>query len=619
MNESVASRASFEPCAAVRRAASGRVRLLWRGAVLVAGLLLVLGAGGAAHAAQTCGNALISRIATPAEGVSHGYQELRFGIANSSSSEPCVVTLQVPEQSYGGHAGGLQVSRTVKIPPNRSAHVSLWLPPLPVPGTGARAIVDGKTYSMNLAMPARRHYRYSSHSQPLAILASPDRHNESMVLRNSHGSGGPVSRSGGGVNISRAETDPRLWSAHWLSYSGFDTVMITAKEFKQLSSRARSALLQYVECGGVLDVLGDLPPPPQLVGGQTSTAEDVQTWHIGFGVYHSRRANKAVSADDTQKRLFMDEASRTSRPHSGLFSTKQLGQAFDMEELMELPVVGMYALLFVFGFVVGPVNLVVLARSRRRIWLLWTVPLLSFLACAAILTYAIVAEGGAAKSFQRSLTLLDQRNQRATSLALRLYYMPTTPKDGLHFHRDTEVTAVTQNSRRHRNMEAAVSSPVVDWTSDQHLASGWVQPRIPAAFRLRKSEPRRERLEVSQTADGRIQVINGLGVRIEHLAYAAPDGTLHHGDGIPAGAKLVLSPSDDPVRTGAAPLPLRDAYRASDWADSLCPGTEDFPSQLRSGAYMARLASNPFLEEAVDRCTAVESTATVYGITGGGR
>lgn len=616
MNESVASRASFELCAAVPRAASGRVvRLAPRGAVLLAGLLLVLGAVEEAHAAQRCGNALISQIATPTGNVTHGYQELRFGIANSSSSDPCVVTLQVPEQSYGGGAGVRQVSRTVRIPPNRSAHVSLWLPPLPVHGTGARAIVDGKAHSMSLAMPSGGHYRHSGHSLPLTILASPDRHTESMRLRTPHSSGRPVSPTPGEVNISRAETDSRLWSTHWLSYSGFDAIMITAKEFNQLSPRARSALLQYVECGGVLDVLGNLPPPPDHVGVSTSTEDDVRTWHIGFGVYRTRPEDKPVS--DARKRVFMDEVSRTSRPHERFYSPKRLGKAFDMEELMELPVVGMYALLFVFGIVVGPVNLVALARTRRRIWLLWTVPLLSALACAAILTYAVAAEGWAAKSFQRSLTLLDQRNQRATSLSLRLYYMPTNPKDGLRFHRDTEVTPVTQNTRRYRNMEAAVSSPVLDWTTDQHLASGWVQPRIPAAFRLRKCEPRRERLEISKAADGRIQVINGLGVRMEHLAYAAPDGTLHHGDGIPAGAERVLTPSGDSVRTGAAPPPLRNAYLSTEWTESLCPPTEEFPSRLLPGAYMARLASNPFLEEAADRCTALESTATVYGITGG--
>ena len=57
------------------------------------------------------------------------------------------------------------------------------------------------------------------------------------------------------------------------------------------------------------------------------------------------------------------------------------------------------------------------------------------------------------------------------------------------------------------------SARTLDWTGGQHLTSGWVSARVPAHFMLRKSEPRRERVEVSRNDEGELVAVNGLGVK----------------------------------------------------------------------------------------------------------
>ena len=49
-----------------------------------------------------------------------------------------------------------------------------------------------------------------------------------------------------------------------------------------------------------------------------------------------------------------------------------------------VPVRGLFVLVCVFGIGIGPANLWLLSRYKRRIWLWWNVPVLSLLTCLAV-------------------------------------------------------------------------------------------------------------------------------------------------------------------------------------------------------------------------------------------
>ena len=67
-------------------------------------------------------------------------------------------------------------------------------------------------------------------------------------------------------------------------------------------------------------------------------------------------------------------------------------RAFPVVEDIGVPVRGLLALMFLFALAIGPVNMFVLARKKRKLWLFWTVPVISFVTCLAVLGY--MAHGG---------------------------------------------------------------------------------------------------------------------------------------------------------------------------------------------------------------------------------
>src|SRR5262249_60304906 len=109
---------------------------------------------------------------------------------------------------------------------------------------------------------------------------------------------------------------------------------------------------------------------------------------------------------------------------------------------IRLPCSCLVFIMFVFVVAIGPVNLVVLARLKRRTWMLWTVPAISFLTCLIVFVYSLLSEGVTPDVRTESLTVLDQVNRRASSIGTTAFYCPLTPSQGLFFEGDTDATAL---------------------------------------------------------------------------------------------------------------------------------------------------------------------------------
>ena len=80
----------------------------------------------------------------------------------------------------------------------------------------------------------------------------------------------------------------------------------------------------------------------------------------------------------------------------------------------------------------------------------------------------------------------------------------------------------------------------MDWTQAQHFGRGWVSARVPAHFHLRKSETRRERIEI-ENQNGQTTVVNGLGATIKSLWLADGGSQVFVATNIPAGQKMTLA------------------------------------------------------------------------------
>lgn len=281
----------------------------------------------------------------------------------------------------------------------------------------------------------------------------------------------------------------------------------------------------------------------------------------------------------------------------------------------------MFALVLLFAVAIGPANLWLLSRYKRRIWLWWDVPAISVLTCMAIFAYSVLSEGWSGHGKTASMTYLDQRTDRATTFGYASYYCPLTPSSGPHFGADTNVTMVGDSQydpydRRRGSIEARYA----DFTSDQHLTTGWVRARVPAYFPFCKNEDRRERLNISMKGNVP-SVVNALGSDIDRLYWADASGKVFVCRDIAAGAEKSLAASTEtpnvpPAEERAMPhdtlgtsfggdfFPVLDRYQ-----------TDRAPAQwLVPGSYIAYLKKSPFVEASLDGTPSEETVAIVYGV-----
>lgn len=505
----------------------------------------------------------------------HGYAEYRIAVSNRSPDTPHQVTLIMPKKTYGVSGSRIrEITRSVVVGPSSTVHVSLLQPPVPMAwGSELGVAIDGEVQeeevllsrgqhgreelgirhvSVGAGAPPRMGARVKSFPLSLRILISRNVETTALythadrLLGSASSSGGGFSPPGGRAPTVSYETidlglPVSAWNTNWLGFSRYDGVIVMDEDIRQMPPDVQSALWHYVECGGALFVLGERELPaswrsreslqPELPTG----AAGIAVYEVGFGqcIVSPETGTKSLNQD--QWRWVVESWLKTAAPWQWGNSVEEANRIFPVVNHLGIPVRGLFLLMLLFAVAIGPVNLIVLSRKKRRIWLLWTTPVISLMTCLAVFAYATFAEGWKRVVRTAGLTILDERAHRATTIGWTAFYSALTPGEGLHFGYETELTP--QISARNTNKVLTI-----DWTRDQCLASGWIAARVPTHFMIRKSETRRERVTVRRGATTSLKIVNGLGADISQFWLAEEDGTIYSGTDIPAGAEAALVP-----------------------------------------------------------------------------
>ena len=531
------------------------------------------------YATTRIGDVSITSRIGPSGNSNHGYAEHLLSVLNHSPDNMRVVTLILPSDNYGNPSNRIrEISRSVVVGPGATAHVSLLQPAVPLYGNDVAVAIDGRRQREQVPLAVGPHAHGISHSfaghimlgtmgfttLPLSLQVLVSRNVDTSEIHTHAGplvntipsiSGVRVSTSTSGSVATSSTTSSSsgsasyelidlgfpvsAWSTDWLGYSRYDGVVVTDEDIQQMPPDVQSALWQYVECGGALLVLGGNHLPDdwtsriEIPDKSTGIANN----RVGFGECVVSAARDASGLNQIQWRQIVHSWVKTATPWQIQFSVAEANNRFPVVSDFGVPVRGLFLLMLVFAIVIGPVNLIVLSRKNRRIWMLWTVPVISLVTCLAVFLYATFAEGWNRYIRTEGLTILDQRVNRATSIGWTAFYSALTPGDGLHFGYETELTP---------QVFATTSVPrSVDWTHDQHLARGWVTARVPAHFKVRKTEVRRERITVRRGEEARLSIVNGLGADIAQIWLADADGTIYFGKNISAGAEAELKLRED--------------------------------------------------------------------------
>jgi hypothetical protein len=601
-------------------------------------------------------------------GPAHGYRVFRFTITNRSATDPHQVKLAFPKENYGRLRC---VTPSVRVKPGQTAEVVLRFPRMPFEGRGLKVVIDGKSQKDYVPFE-RNDYGNQYSNNPLVVLlsraAQGPRHNlERNVNRVFLGDAGvefhgprqdpeirqAIASWSQNIRWKHAAGDVQDQSTHWLDYSGFDAIVVTSGDLQQAA--VRSALWKYVECGGALLILGPVKVPaswgqPQVLVGRWEGRETVDPMFgaglVGAGVgpgplpaatasmtgrvsllsYHAGFGQCLVSVEPRSNRWtpphwrhVVESWGKTSLPWRQPLTMAEAHGAFPVVNNLGIPARGLFVVMLLFAVVIGPVNLYVLTRKKRKIWLLWTVPVISILTSAGVLGYMFVSEGWHGHERTEGITFLDQASGRAATLGLVGYYTPLVPRDGLHFGPDTELTPVLEWSRNDkgepRDYQSRSRSPTrtIDWSDGQHLASGWLTARVPAYFLLRKCEVRPERVTVKRGPGGALTLTNGLGADIRRFWWADAQGNIYTAADVPAGGQTALVRRGERVAPRRSLEGLRQAYER-DWLRRSRDLTERPADYLRPGCYIADLDGAPFIEQGLRQAHSRKAYSVVYGI-----
>jgi hypothetical protein len=592
-----------------------------------------------ARASVVFGDIVVSPEPVPAGDSKHGYIEYGVSVTNRSAREAHEVTLTIPKNKYSTPDHHIRsIFRSVQVGPSSTVRVALLQPAMTLAEQGLQVAIDGRIQPQDVSIALHNdrsewnvHYG-ASYNAPFILVSrrvSPNfealsgartdgwtwlRKGEKPSEEGREAPRGPIPAGGGaeapttGFQWYRAETPVTAWSTSWLGYSCYDGVVVTAADVGDMPLGVRSAVEQYVECGGTLVVLGPWQVPASWEQGQTRDKSTI--YYTGFGECLVSRETDPEKWGRKDWHALAISWSGSAVPFQKVRTVADANQLFPVVENLSIPVRGLFILMLLFVVLIGPVNLFTLSKKKRKIWLLWTVPAISLVTCGVVLGYMIVSEGWHGHARAEGLTVLDETSRRAATLGWTGFYSPLTPGDGLHFGADTELTPQLATHGYYRR--SGGSARTLDWTHDQHLATGWVTARVPAHFMLRKSEARRERVTVHRGRDGSLRLVNGLGADIDRLWLASKRGTIYTAAHVPAGGKAVLVRRPE-LGTAAGEVDTLRTFFRGDWTTLDQTLTTAPRDHLRPGCYVAALDGAPFIEPGL-KGSGRQARSVVYGI-----
>ena len=555
------------------------------------------------------------------------------------------------------------ISKTIEMAPSSIECVTLFQPALPLYGDGCAVYIDGKrqqepvepiarladhgtVFSSAPSSAAGSLIGSSAPFEPKIFMTNINlRFHEAYMggkaaefLSRAGASGGKsfstpqfISANEFDIRFRRAfkvdETDVRHsnhFGPSWLNYSSVEGVVYDDGYVAYMTGPARLALWRYVECGGTLTFIA-IPDKVEVYDGtlRYSSRKLLSEWasldsrlknrriyedtyerfDVGFGVFHLVGQNSFGSGDIADTGIAIPETWYEAEP-----ARNQLHTAYGANQVLPMaePVDSrasyrrFFFLMLILAALIGPANLYLLKRMKRREWVYWTTPAVSILACGAFVLYASVAFGWHQQTRVVSLTHLDQISGRAATIGWAAYYSPLKTAAELRFDENTELTPLAFGG----NLVGSI-----DWTDGQRLTGGWLPARVPRHFKLRKNEDRPERIDLKKEG-GNIGIVNRLGSRVKALWYADHDGKVYQAADIPNGSESVLTETNG-VKIGLKKL--RDVYASQDWVAEIKTVKASPAAYLQPGQYFAELKESAFVEKALEGAKAKPSISLVIG------
>jgi hypothetical protein len=359
--------------------------------------------------------------------------------------------------------------------------------------------------------------------------------------------------------------------SEWRGFSGLDVLAITSDEWASLQPGVKTAILQWVKLGGSLDVYSKTGSPglEELgikVAAQWGSRHGGSAFPLGNGIVCSIQWNGSELPASTAQNYASDPIpSRQSECTTSLSGQERISNRAVSTRNATSPLVRALGeksfaawqvglILFVFGIVVGPVNLFYLAGAGRRHRLFYTTPIISVSAAGLLLLVIFFQDGLGGKGHRASVVYLDAAentafiHQSQVSRTGVLFGGSFTTEEpfavSMAVMPDTRWTRL--KSRENYSSSARNGSEAQRYSvSDKSYGGDWFQSRTEQA----------QIIDAVQSTRGRIELKPGGGAPVITSTLTAPLDRIFYLDGqgkywvspggVTTGAEVTLTPTDE--------------------------------------------------------------------------
>ncbi len=447
---------------------------------------------------------------------------------------------------------------------------------------------------------------------------------------------------------------------NWISYTQYDALLFYASTFssEEMPESVRQAILNYIEAGGTLLLIGEVSDSKILRAGveKNNTTFDspfLKREHsIGFGYIYMfdeylLKKIKKTTQKSSSSRSSSSFSSRFSKSlkieekeeinSKGLYEPKDIVDFFGKTEnsfkevnsynkefsvvsnyekdytLMFLPAV-VLMLVIIFAIIIGPINFFYLNYYDKKILIFATVPIISAISCSLIFLYFLIFEFNRLDIYRQSFTFLNEKNSTALTCGAEIIVSGRTLNNSLVFPISS---VVIPKELGYRRSSFATKEIVLDKT--QNFTKGWIRAKAPFGYSITSIKPDRSRLEVIDKSLDSCVVLNGLGADIEYICYCSSvdDKSILTGENIIAGKKGQLKIPQSIKRNDAYSPVYAKKFLEKDMTKKVLKDHIDTYAleKLKPGEYVAVLKTNPFMKQGFDwRGNIREYACIVHGM-----
>lgn len=449
--------------------------------------------------------------------------------------------------------------RMILLTPPQSSQSGLFLAPMTVDydSSGVLSFVNQHEFSLVVESTGHVSRSFSEHhsrtrSFPAVAIsrslasANLSRLEEEVESRSAKSKGAPRT----GSALFGSTFDPADLAEDWRGLSGFDGMMITWQEWQRLKPGQRQAVLQWVRLYGFLDVYAEAGSSVSGLGLPDGLENGARRNSFG-SVERLNWDGRTLDARATVGRLwgratrFADLVSDHAVAGGGTaVSGWGLHNLLGRRSFSSWQVV---VFLVVFGILVGPVNLFLLAPAGRRHRLFVTTPLLSGGMSLVMLVVVVAQDGVGGKGVR--MVIVNIEPAETAAYVTQEQVCRTGVLLGGEFETAhpvlMEPLALADSPWVKLKKKPGFQAPRL-YLEGGRQGGTYFQSRVEQAHALRAVIPGRARLEMKAgLAPGTApEIVSSLGFSVENLFYVDEAGAVWKADhALDSGRSVKLSAS----------------------------------------------------------------------------